>query len=46
MAENEQQAEGRETVMGENALVSMIFSFCNEQEVLPGVQEGGREAAA
>ena len=39
MAENEQQAEGRETVRGENALVSMIFSFRNEQQVLPELIE-------
>ena len=39
MAENEQQAEGRETVMGENALVSMIFSFRNEEKVLPDLIE-------
>ena len=34
MAENEPQAEGRETVRGDNALVSMIFSFRNEEAVL------------
>ena len=39
MAENEQLAEGRETVMGENALVSMIFSFRNEEKVLPDLIE-------
>lgn len=39
MAENEQQAEGRETVIGENALVSMIFSFRNEEEALPELIE-------
>lgn len=39
MAENQQQAEGRETVRGENTLVSMIFSFRNEEAVLPELIE-------